>query len=550
MEFLFEEDDEAGEEHTGPEVSGQAPGSFTVGTDGLSVHEPSFPARVAAFLRFSPVIEAMQAAQRRGWPEDTYDIVTLALAAIDLVVSRQGFELEATRGDVIQALSQLAEVAAPDRSPDEHSDVAVFVVDSLLNRSARQVPFRYVTSDYSSPDLVHRQREVPFSLLVEHDHPARDENVLRATKDAINALIGGLDFDVEDEQVAIELILERQLARNDFEPAVRSAERARLLSMRLAEELDRLIRQTRRDLRLVEEEWAVAVPDQLGRARDHIHERLRVERNLLTKIREALTSTDSRLLKAALRIGQLLEECQERHESLHQRVISARGVFLDEQERQAFRPPALLNLPDPHQDVLMPVLELNRTDAETLAERFLVDMWGPRAPRLPRLYRLVNDLWSRHTRAESNNHGEDEEHDLADPPVPLLRSEIIGVAVRAVERVGLPARLSTLISACYDDPQEASASIRQQGAEVLNLAVLWAFSPEDADDDEGRLADDLMATVLGRRTAVDGDGIRLRLPGWDGDDVIVARDPNSLAEANPTPSVLLSTSPSSIEEPT
>ncbi|WP_160049950.1 hypothetical protein [Nocardiopsis sp. FR4] len=550
MEFLFEEDDGASGDHTEPLTDGQAAGSFATGTDGLSVHESSFPARVAAFLRFSPVFEAMQAARRREWPEDAYDIVTLTLAAIDLVVSRQGFELEATRTDVIQALSQLAGAAAPEQSPDEHSDVAAFVVDSLLNRSARQVPFRYVTSDYSAPDLVHRRREVPFSLLIEHDHPARDENVLRATKDAINALIGGLDFDVEDEQVATELILERQLARNDFEPAVISAERARLLSMSLAEELDRLLRQTRRDLRIVEEEWAATVPEQLERARDHIRGRLRVERNLLAKIREALTSTDSRLLKAALRIGQLLEECQQRHESLHQRVISARGVFLDEQERQAFRPPALLNLPDPHQDVLMPALELGRTDAGTLTERFLIDMWGPRTPRLPRLYRLVNDLWSRHTRTGPNDRNEDEGHDLADPPVPLLRPEIIGVAARAVERVGLPARLSALISACYDDPQEASASIRQQGAEVLNLAVLWAFSPEDADDDEGRSADDLMATVLGRRTAVDGDGLRLRLPGWDGDDVIVARDPNSLAEADPTPSVLLSTPPSSIEEPT
>ena len=34
--------------------------------------------------------------------------------------------------------------------------------------------------------------------------------MLRATADAINALIGGLDFDVEDEQVATEIILQRQ----------------------------------------------------------------------------------------------------------------------------------------------------------------------------------------------------------------------------------------------------------------------------------------------------------------------------------------------------
>jgi hypothetical protein len=191
------------------------------------VHEASFPVRVAAFLRFSPVREAAQAARRQEWPDGIYDIVTLALAAIDLVVSRQGFESEATRSDVVAALTDLAAQAGPERPADEHRDIAAFVVDSLLNRPGRQAPFRYVTSDYSSPETGHRRREVPFSLLVEHDHPARNENVLRATNDAINALIGGLDFDVEDEQVATELVLERQLARHAFDAALKSAERAR-----------------------------------------------------------------------------------------------------------------------------------------------------------------------------------------------------------------------------------------------------------------------------------------------------------------------------------
>src|SRR5579863_9300455 len=65
---------------------------------GLSVYEASFPPRLAAFLRYSPVIEAAQTARRRGWADGTYDIVTLALTAIDLVVSRQGFEEEARVG--------------------------------------------------------------------------------------------------------------------------------------------------------------------------------------------------------------------------------------------------------------------------------------------------------------------------------------------------------------------------------------------------------------------------------------------------------------------
>src|SRR5580704_7843726 len=96
---------------------------------GLSVYEASFPPRVAAFLRYSPVIEAAQAARRRGWADGAYDIVTLALTAIDFVVSRQGFEEEATRADVVSTLTGLAALAAPDRTAEDHADVARFVID-------------------------------------------------------------------------------------------------------------------------------------------------------------------------------------------------------------------------------------------------------------------------------------------------------------------------------------------------------------------------------------------------------------------------------------
>ncbi len=500
---------------------------------GLSVYEASFPPRVAAFLRYSPVIEAAQTARRRGWADGAYDIVTLALTAIDLVVSRQGFEEEATRADVVSALSGLAALAAPDRTAEEHADVARFVIDFLLNRQAHHAKFQYLTSDYSSAERQHQRREVPFSLLEERDDAARDENVLRATADAINALIGGLNFDVEDEQVATELVLERQLQRNAFDSAVASAERARLLSLSLSDELDRLIKQTRRDLRMVEGEWASGVPGRLDGARDHIRERLRAERALLGKVQDAIASGDPRLLAAARRIADLLTECQRRHEDLHRRVIDARGVFLEEQERQSFRPPASITLPDPHRQVFLPALELGQEHAIDLAGHFVTDMWGPVAPRLPRLYRLINDLWQQKDKAVPEGRGE-EEPELSDPPLPLIREEFVAVAIRAVRAVGLPARLSQLLAACAADAQVGEPA-RRSGGEVLNLAVLWAFSPEEADDEGGLIAGDLVGRILGPRAAVDSDGIPLALPGWEGDDVIVAPDSDSLVSALPVP---------------
>jgi hypothetical protein len=93
------------------------------------------------------------------------------------------------------------------------------------------------------------------------------------------------------------------------------------------------------------------------------------------------------------------------------------------------------------------------------------------------------------------------------------------------------------LAACEADAQTAKPA-RRPGAEVLNLAVLWAFSPEEADDEGGLIAGDLVGRILGPRAAVDSDGTRLALPGWEGDDVIVAPDSDSLASAFPAPVAL------------
>jgi len=90
-----------------------------------------------------------------------------------------------------------------------------------------------------------------------------------------------------------------------------------------------------------------------------------------------------------------------------------------------------------------------------LAGHFVTDMWGPVAPRLPRLYRLINDLWQQKDKAVPEGRGE-EEPELSDPPLPLIREEFVAVAIRAVRAVGLPARLSQLLAACAADAQVES----------------------------------------------------------------------------------------------
>jgi hypothetical protein len=359
--------------------------------------------------------------------------------------------------------------------------------------------------------------------------------VLNATRDAINALIGGLEFDVEDEQVANEVLLDRQLTRGSFDAAERSAARARMLSVSLAEGLTRLIKDTRRDIRPVLEEWATDVPKRLEEAREHIRLRLEAEHRLQVKVQDSLESDDPGVASSAGRIAALLRECQARHESLHKQVIAARGVFLEEQDRQSFRPPAYTYLPDLTTEVLDPLLNLGAEDVLDLTGWFFTDVGGPRAPRLPRLGSLLDDLWAIREMPEPDD-GPDDADELGDAEALLVGPAIVEAARRAVVATGLPARLSALLAACLTDPDTDPAD-RQPAAEVLALTVLWSFPTETADDEEAETAGggEMAAYVLGERAAADTDETPLRLPGWDGDDLIVVPHADAFATAHPTP---------------
>lgn len=528
MDGLFAEFDEAA-----PDAAVALPrlGYDTVASQGVS--DRSFPERVAALQRSRPIADAVSASDRQDWPEDTYDVATFALAAIDLVISQQGFEDEATYEDVLVGLVTLAERAAPGRPAEEHRRVAKFTIDALLNRAEREAEFAYRISDYTAEARGHRRREVRFRLLVEREDPVRGDVVLNATRDAINALIGGLEFDVEDEQVANETMLERQLARGAFGAAEGSAVRARLLSVNLAENLSTLIRDTRRDLTGVMDRWVGDVPKQLDGAREHIHARVAEEHRLAMKVRESVDAADPEVAASMGRIAALLGECQRRHEDLHRQVMSARGVFLQEQDRQSFRPPAVAYLPDLGREVFKPLLAMRTDSVLLVTERWLSDIAGPRPRPVPRLYRLFADLWSVR---DVTPDGEDftDPDEIGDPDAAVISPEVIDFARRSVTATGLPARVSALIADCLDDEDaEDAPAFRQQAAELIALAVLWCYAPEDLDT--GQLGADLASTILGSGVVADTDGLPLRLPGWAGDDLIVASHSDAFETADSLP---------------
>ncbi|MFI9783093.1 hypothetical protein ACIHEI_06190 [Kitasatospora sp. NPDC051984] len=181
---------------------------------------------------------------------------------------------------------------------------------------------------------------------------------------------------------------------------------------------------------------------------------------------------------AAARIAGILTECARRHEALHRQVITARSIFLDEQDRQAFRPPALGHLPDLGQEVLTPLLGLDTDTALLVADRWLSDITGPRAPKLPRLYRLIDDLWAARGPLEGTRDPGDTDEEIGDANPPTIPPEVITAAQGVVTRTGMPTRLSALLAGALTDDESAAPRQRQQTAEILALRRCGATPPK------------------------------------------------------------------------
>ena len=108
----------------------------------------------------------------------------------------------------------------------------------------------------------------------------------------------------------------------------------------------------------------------------------------------------------------------------------------------------------------------------------------------------------------------DDEEALDPPELPLISPHAVAAAARAVQTVDLPARLSTVIVECLNQGAAEDGTDPFTVAEVVALAALWCYAPEDAEPHDAA-RQDLASAVLGVRAAVDSDGRRLGIAAVD-----------------------------------
>lgn len=440
----------------------------------------------------------------RGGAFARYTMWDLAFVAIDTVTVNMDFERGADEHLVVSTMLPFARAQAPEASEDEHRDVCKWVLDRLIGVGQDR---RFVVS-YGDYDGGYVARDYPFNLI--REAPGRDGIFLRATDEAINVIVGALDRDIESAQAAAEAKLDNLVRRNRLSEARDAAEAARIRTVQYVESIRLKLAATERDLRSVD--WD-ALSEQLTEALVHVGERTEWEQRILghlTRTRE--NAEEPALRRKATIVIDLLRDCLRRHQQLHRVLLSAREVFLDEQDRQAFVVPAAADVRsyDLHEDLLMPLLAATLADAERPLSRFASAASGLGSIRVGALDSIVEALLA--PARERDELGEElVEVELSDTTLPPRfddgEHELVA---RLLEAVGPePVRLSVLLEGVEDRGLAHLLALHAGFAFTAPLAKAGPTADLVAWSDESALPGEL-AGRLGVRGA---DLLLVRLEG-------------------------------------
>lgn len=433
--------------------------------------------RMRVLLHTVPMHELRLSDTRRDTELRHYNSLALAMKVLDLIIENTGLDREADRAAVERALAPflqaMDEAAGVSPDPHRHEEMVDRVLSGLRNDSGSRRPFDITYQDFD--DQGHAvTRQLEFRLVADHFHPAGGV-VLRLSNEAVNLYLNALELDIEDAQAAAEAVVHSQLARGKFDEAVQSARNARWQSIRYQEKVDTILRDTRRDVGRVD--WHDEVPKLLTEALAHIKGRLDTESAILQTAEERLDILDAgdERCRRVAEVAQLIRDCRLRHIDLHNQLMRARNVFLDEQARQAFVPTPLQPLPELVSEVLQPVLRLGRARALEVLEPAFPAFLGAQPPATLSIAELV--LWQlRPRREQSSDEVPVEETDLSVYGADVLRypPEIREHAEAILARITSPVTLSALLEEAQADGAPPDL------LELLVLLALHHYAPDES----------------------------------------------------------------------
>ena len=444
----------------------------------LTHWHPSLTHRLRVLLHTAPLQDLRLGDSRRDPELRHYDSLALAIKMFELIIDRAGLHEEVDRRSVERALKPLlaAMDAAAEITPDGERHAAIIdrILAGLRNDDAGRRPFEVTYCDFDEAGKA-VSRRLEFRLVVDQFHPAGG-TVLRLSNEAINLYLNALELDIEDAQAAAEAVVASQLARGRLDEAVQSARNARWQSLRYEEKVIGIMRETRRDVGRLD--WRDEIPRLLGEALNHIRTRLQTEENILDVAEQRLDVLEGGDLsgRAVGQVASLVRDCRERHVDLHDQLMRARNVFLDEHARQAFTAAPLLPRPELLGEVLEPVLRMGRHEACEVTDRAFPGFFGARPPSTLSLADVIE--WQlRPRRKPPTSEVPVDERDLTLHAVDLGRysPEVRERAMELLIGLGKPTTLSALLRSAR------LSGVDGQTCELVVLLALHQFAPEEND---------------------------------------------------------------------
>ena len=313
--------------------------------------EPSGPAAIEAMLqasrarsaerirglwRTSKLTNLAGATGRGHTTEATNDVDVFACveAAVTFCVDHIFTDAGgADLGQLIDHVTSTALLMTDDN--DRGTTVARMVVDWLLGEDQGRTHRR---ARYANPAKGYIFESLDVPLLRRQQSRVDDDLVITTDTTLINMLYVALDNSLADATVAHDAVIRAQLSQGRFSAAQETAKQNAAVASAFAKQLTGQLDLTKRNVAAAD--WSHGIPALIETARQHIHDRLADEEELI-QISENLMveqaekgETDSHA--ALVAVVEQIRAYRGIHLHLFTEVIGAQAVFLDAQAYQGF----------------------------------------------------------------------------------------------------------------------------------------------------------------------------------------------------------------------
>lgn len=448
-----------------------------------------------------------------------YDLPSIALAALYLVVEPSRLVGGWTRDQLIDELLPLAQRAGTGRPDAEHREVVTAVVDLMHGRSTGGQAFIDFYGDWTGENYQRLQKPLEYLYLVGGEDTVP---TVKADARAVNMFQGLYTLDLEDQNAADNFIADRQLARGDVDEVVATVRRQHMTLQALVDRIRDQIKQIRRDVRSVD--YVQQVQPTMERIMQVLGEQLKTTSDFKHRVQQRLEpgqpgehqmrETEALLERRYYDLSDVLNE-----------VSQVNQVFAEEQDRQVWTR-YRGNLHDPEKTLFAPLIGMKVGALEALLEPVCALALGVRKPRVPSALELVERTAPKVRRVTPARVDNPFEIDDIVVPVPWIPEVTLSCLRELFGAVDRPTRLSELLTrAVRDHPDLCQTREHATLTHLACLIALTAFAPPQATE----AADDRTIAVLAaQREFLDPDHIRVindntpfNLPGIAGDDLLL-----------------------------